>query len=182
MGGEEDGAAPAANITHHFLEDMGGLGVQAHKRLVHEDQLRLMKPGGNDGQLLLHTVGIGADGLVQAGCQLEGLRQLIDPLGPLLGGDPKDIRHKIQVLDAGHKIVEVRVIRDVGHLLFAGQGVSLDGHPVHQNLAAVKLQDARHAFQGGGFARAVMSDKAVYLSGVNVQRQIVHSLLVAVGL
>ena len=49
MGGEEDGAAVVADLTHHALEQVGSLGVQAYEGLIHDDDLRVVEPRGNDG-------------------------------------------------------------------------------------------------------------------------------------
>ena len=64
-----------AHLAHHALEQMRRLGVQAHKGLIHDDQLRLMNPRGDDGQLLLHAVGIGRDGLRQIARQFKDARR-----------------------------------------------------------------------------------------------------------
>ena len=71
MGGEEDGTARTAQLPHHPLEDVGRLGVQAHKRLIHDDELGLVEPSGDNGQLLLHTVGVGGNGLGQVRRQFK---------------------------------------------------------------------------------------------------------------
>ena len=41
VGGEEDRAACVAELPHHALEQMGGLGVKTHEGLIHDDELRL---------------------------------------------------------------------------------------------------------------------------------------------
>ena len=60
-----------ADLPHHALEQVGRLGVQAYEGFVHNDELWIVDPGGDDGQLLLHAVGIGGDGLGQVVRQLE---------------------------------------------------------------------------------------------------------------
>ena len=141
-----------------------------------------MDPGGDNGQLLLHAVGISADGLVQIAGNLKGIGQLLDPLGTLLGRDAEHITDEVQVLHAGHKLIQIGIIRDVGHLFLAANGVCLDGQAIDQDLAAVELHDACHAFQRGGLACAVVTDEAVNFTGPDVQGQIVHGLFFAIGL
>lgn len=46
--------------------------------------------------------------------QAKGIAVLPDTLHPLCGVYAKDIRDKIKVLDAGHILVKLRVIRQVG--------------------------------------------------------------------
>ena len=69
-----------AELPHHALEQMGGLGVQTHEGLIHHDELGLVEPGGDDGQLLLHAVGVGGDGLGQVVRQLEAGGVVVDAL------------------------------------------------------------------------------------------------------
>ena len=65
-----------ADLPHHALEQMGRLGVQAHKGFVHNDELGIVDPGCDDGQLLLHAVGVAGDGLAQVVCQLKHGRRI----------------------------------------------------------------------------------------------------------
>ena len=141
-----------------------------------------MQPRGDDGQLLLHAVGIGGDRLGQILRQLEGVGVFSDALLPLPRSDAEDIGHEVQVLDARHKVVQVGVVGDVGHLPLAAQGIRLDGLAVNGDLPLIELQNAHHGFQRGGLACAVVADEAVDLTGGNVQRQIVYGLLLAVAL
>ena len=161
---------------------MGGLGVKTYKRLIHDDQLRLMNPGGDDGQLLLHAVGIGGNGLDQIGGQLKALGQRLNTFLTHIGGNAEDVAHEVEILHAGHEIVQIGIIGDVGDAFLAGNGIGLDGNAVNGDFAAVELQNAHNAFQRGGLAGAVVADEAVKLAGLNVQGQIVHGLFLAVGL
>ena len=45
MGREEDGSTLIALLPHDILQKMGCNGVQAYKRLVHDDKLRIMYQG-----------------------------------------------------------------------------------------------------------------------------------------
>ena len=182
MGGEEDGSAGIAQLPHHPLESVGGLGVQPHKRLVHDDQFGVMEPGGDDGQLLLHAVGIGGNGLGQVRRQLKEVSVLADALLPGLGVYTKNVRNEVQVLDARHVLVQVRIVGNVGHIPLAVQRLGADGLAVHDDFPGVKLQNARHCLEGGGLAGAVVADKAVDLPCPDVQAQVVHRFFLSVGL
>ena len=182
VGGEEDGAALVAHLAHHALQQMRRLGVKAHKGFVHDDELRLMQPRGDDGQLLLHAVGIGGDRLGQILRQLEGVGVFSDALLPLPRSDAEDIGHEVQVLDARHKVVQVGVVGDVGHLPLAAQGIRLDGLTVNGDLPLIELQNAHHGFQRGGLACAVVADEAVNFAGPDVQAQVVDRLFLSVKL
>ena len=83
--------------------------------------------------------------------------------------------------DAGHVLVNIRIVRDVCQHLLAAQGILLDRASPDGDLAGVKLLDAHDGFQGGGFSGTVVADEAVDLTGRNVQVQVVHGLLLTVG-
>ena len=71
VGGEEDGSASVAVLAHEGLELVRGDGVEADEGFVHDDELRLVDEGGDEGELLLHAVGIGGDGLGEVVGELE---------------------------------------------------------------------------------------------------------------
>ena len=127
-------------------------------------------------------MGIGGDGLGQVLRQLEKSGVLADAVLPVGSADAEDVRHKVQIFDAGHVVVQVRVIRDIGKGPLALQRLGPDGLAVHIDFPLVELQDTRHGFQGGGLARPVVADEAVNLPRGDVQVQVVHGLFLAVGL
>ena len=182
MGGEEDCAAPVAQFPHHALEQMRGLGIQPHEGFVHEDQLGFVNPCGNNGQLLLHAVGISRDGLPQIAGQLEKLGVLPNAFLPNVRLYSENVRDEVQILDARHELIQVGVIGDIGHLPLAAERVGLNGHTADENLAFVKGLNARHGFQRGSLARAIVADEAVDFARSDMQTQIVHRFFVAIGL
>ena len=153
MSREEDGPAAVAEAAHQGLELVRRQRVQPHKGLVHEDELRLVEQGRDDGQLLLHAVGVCADGLGQVLREVELVAVGPDALGTLPCPHRKDIRDEVQVLDAGHVFVQVRVVRQIGQPPLAFQRVILHRDAVHRNAA-----------------------------GADVQAEILHGRLAAVGL
>ena len=146
MGGEEDRSAPVAQTAHQLLELVGRLGVKTHKGLIHQQQFGVVQQGRQDGQLLLHAVGIGADRLGQVPCQLKQSAVFLDPFCPQRPRHPKYIPDEVEVLDAGHVLVQVGVIGDVGHPPLAGQRVGADGYPVHQDIPRPRTARCRSSF------------------------------------
>ena len=159
---------------------MGCLWIQAHKGFIHHDKLRVVEPCGNDGKLLLHTVGVGGYGLGQIRGQFKGIRKRPNPFLAIPGGDPKNIRDKIQELNASHEIVQIRIIRYVGDFPFAGKRIRFYGYTVNQNISGIETQNTRTGFQRGRFACAVVTNEAINLTRADVQGQIIHCLLIAV--
>ena len=74
---------------------MRRLGVQADKRLVHQNQLRRMEPRGDNCQLLLHPVGISRNGLGQILRQLKTRSVVCNTRLPRRWADAENIRDKI---------------------------------------------------------------------------------------
>ena len=106
-----------AVLAHHALEQVGRLGVQSYERFVHYDKLWIVDPGGEDGQLLLHAVGVGGDGLSQVVGQLEQVG--VFAYAVAVGRShctPKMSAMKLRYLYAGHKVVQVWIVRNVGNL------------------------------------------------------------------
>ena len=179
---EEDRAADVAQLAHHALEQVRRLRVEADERFVHDDELRVVDPRRDDGELLLHAVRVRADRLTEIARELEcvGIRLYARPA--LRGRDAENVGNEVQVLDAAHEIVQIRIVRDVGEQLLAGQRLGLDGVPADRDLARVKLQDADGRLERRRLAGAVVADEAVDLARRDVQAQVVDGPFLAVGL
>ena len=141
-----------------------------------------MQPGGDNGQLLLHAVGIGSNGLGQIVRQLEPRRVVADAGLPVRRADAEDVGDEVQVSDAAHEFVEVGVIGDIRQFPLAGQRLGLDGAAVDGDVPLIEGQDAHRRLQRGGLTGAVVADEAVDLSGLDVQAQIIYGFLIAVSL
>ena len=105
-----------------------------------------MQQRRNNGKLLLHAVGVCPDGLRQILRQAKGIAVLPDALRSLCSAYAKDIRDKIKVLDTGHILVQLRVIRQIGQAALAFQRVLPHGNAVHINFSGIKLLDTAAAF------------------------------------
>ena len=182
MGREEDRAARVAHLAHHALQDVRSLWVETDERLIHQNKLWLVQPRRDDGELLLHAVGVRRDGLGEVARQLEEARVLADALLPRPRLHVEDISNEIEVLDARHELVEVGVIWNVGEHFLAGDGIVLNGVSADRDLAGIELLDADDGLERCGLARAVVADEAVDLPGRDVKRQIIHGLLFTEGL
>ena len=127
-------------------------------------------------------MGIGADGLPQILRHVKSLGVNGDTLLPLGSAYSVDISHKVEILRPPHKGVQLGIIRYIGHALLAGNGVFGNIYSVHQDPAGIKGQYPRHTFDGGGLSGSVMADKTVYLSGRNMQGQIIHCFFAPISL
>ena len=143
---------------------MGRLGIQADKRFIHDEQLGAVDESGNDGQLLLHTMGIGTNGLGQVFGKAKEIGIFLDAPFPFLLGNAIYIGNKIEILHPAEKFVQVGIIRQIGDLALTADGVFPDGHAIHIDLPFFKLQDTTAGFDGRGFTGAIVPDKAIDLS------------------
>ena len=105
-----------------------------------------MQQRRNNGKLLLHAVGVCPDGLRQILRQAKSIAVLPDALRPLCGAYAEDVCDKIKVLDAGHILVQLRVVRQIGQAALAFQRVLPHGNTVHINFSGIKLLDTAAAF------------------------------------
>ena len=96
--------------------------------------------------------------------------------------DAKNVRDKVQIGDAGHKLIHIRIVGYVGESALAGEGVLFDGDAVDLNLTFFKAQDAAAALDGGRLARAVVANETVDLARLDAERKIVDSRVAAVEL
>ncbi len=181
MRGEEDRAAIIAVLAHHAFENVRGLRVETDERLIHENELRLVQPGRDDRELLLHAVGIGGDRLREIVRQLKLRGPAADTFGALVRAHAENVGDEIEVLDAAHKVVKIGVVGDVGESALARKRLGAHGMSGNENFALVELLDACNGAQRRGFSRAVVPDEAVNFARGNVQGEIVHGELIAEG-
>ena len=72
-------------------------------------------------------------------------------------------------MDAGQVFVKIWVIRQVGDDLLTGQRLVQKGMAINYNIALFKVQYPYGGAEGGGLARAVMSDKTKEITFVNTE-------------
>ena len=170
---EEDRAADVAQLAHHALEQVRRLRVEADERFVHDDELRVVDPRRDDGELLLHAVRVRADRLTEITRELECVGIRLDARPALRGRNAENVGNEVQVLDAAHEIVQIRIVRDVGEQLLAGQRLGLDGVPADRDLARVKLQDADGRLERRRLAGAVVADEGAELRRAGITTGII---------
>lgn len=106
---------------------------------IHDDQLRLMDKSGNDRQFLLHTMGISRDRLCKILRQFKHICIFADTLLTFLRTHFKNICHKIQKLYPRHKVVQIRIVRNICRLCFTCKRLFLYGGSVDQDFPFLKL-------------------------------------------
>lgn len=88
---------------------------------------------------MLHAVGAVGNGLGQVIGHAQEFPIFLDACGAVRLGHAVDIGYEVQILQAGEEIVQVRIVRYVGKLPLAGQGLFPDGMPSHKDLSLGEL-------------------------------------------
>ena len=83
-----------------------------------------MEQGGNQNQLLLHTVRVAANGVCQGVGNAQAVGQRSNALNAILRRNAKNVADVVEVLDAAHELVNVWVIRNIGDDLLSANGVN----------------------------------------------------------
>ena len=116
---------------------MRRLRVETDKRLIHNNKPRLVYKRGYDGELLLHSVRVCGYRLSEIALKLKVGGVLMYTRLAVLRGNSENIRDKRELFLAGHKLVDIGIIGDIGYLLFDSDRRILDILTVNKNLSAV---------------------------------------------
>ena len=159
-----------------------GVGVQAYHRLVQNKDLGVVNECAHKRYLLLHTVRVRRDRLIDGVTQCEHFLEFLDSRLSVGRLDLIDVRHKVDELIAGHFFEESILIADVAKVLLCLDGVC---HQIVSRDLDGSLLVGMHTgdtLDGGGLTRAVVAEYADDLTGsandVDILYRIVGSLVV----
>ena len=153
MGRQQDRAALAAHLQDRIVQLATGLGVEAGRRLVEEEDLGLVDERQGQREALPLAAGEGVEGTVGFLAQGEAVDELID-VGPgaVEGAEqPQGLARRDLVLQRGG------LQRDADPLLDA-IGLPQRVHVAQPDRAAVGAAQADDAFDGRGLAGAVRAE------------------------
>jgi hypothetical protein len=162
---------PVQPVPHQ----VAGLGIQAGRRLVEEQQVRFVDQCPGDDQAPLHAAGQRFDSIVGSFGQLDEFQQLDRPAARLLPGQAEVAAEDQQVLDDAQLFVEhIRL----GHDAQPGPNrrtVARGIEPEHgERPVADRRNGADHPHRGG-LPGAVRAQEAEGLAGRDVEVHCVHS-------
>jgi len=152
-------------------EIASGLGVDACRGLVEQQQARAVDEASGQRQPLLPTPRELAGELALARCQSQSLERAID-LGSALRQfeQPGD---EVQVLADRQVLVEAEALCHVADLALDRRGFANDVQPQAGAAAAVGFEQAAEHSQGGGLAAAVGSEEAADPASLELQVELV---------
>lgn len=162
-------------LSHKIAHFCACEWVKPYHRLVEYPQFRIVDKTAHHAYFLAHAVRVVADGIENSVPEIEYLVKLGKAFLFGLCVHAVRARHKIEILHARQLYEHVVLVADKTESVFRFHRLFCDIIAVDDNLAACEGQYARQAFERGGFACAVVSQKTDDLSGIAHARQVVHS-------
>ena len=162
--GEEDRHAELVVEPLHLLPDAGAAdGIEARRRLVEEQHVRVVHQRGGEVEAAPHAAGVRADAAIERVADVDEGAELDQPAVDLVAGQAVELALEAQQLEAGLLRVERDILQgdaDVqAHLL----GTVDDVEARHRCPAAGRGQEGAQHLDRRGLAGAVGPEQAVDL-------------------
>ena len=188
-GGDDDAHARAAgaNVVDQRPELAARQRIDARRRLIENEQIRLVHQCAAEADLLFHAARQLAGRAIRERAEAGGVEQFLDLRRARCSGKTEEPRHEVDVLlDAQLEIkVLAEALRHIGDARTSVAPVAGVGHIAVKRdhlslLDRFRAGDQRHQCR---FADAVGADDADHAAARNVEREIVdrHGLAVAMG-
>ena len=110
-------------LLHTLFDLENRFGIKSCEGLVQYPDLRIVYEGRHYGYLLLHTVRIGLDGVVDSGFEVESRNVVGNTLVAILMGYVIKISNIVYVLSAAEVLVKRIVIGNVSYLHLGFHGL-----------------------------------------------------------
>ena len=166
---EDDRPAGPPQRLDRLADDVGRLRVERRRRLVEEDDRRVVEQGPGDGQLLLHALAERAGDVVAPVPQREQPQVPLDPLGARRGVQPVQPPEEVEVGRRRQLVVEARRLgqdADPGADLL---GVLDDVEAVDRGAALARLDERGQQPDRRRLARAVRPEQAEHLAAEHLE-------------
>ena len=175
VGGNENGdVVVPGEIDHELPQDIAGDGVNAGRRLIEDQEFRLMHHGDGERQALAdaerQVVRHGVEGIGEA----ETSGHLVHPRRDGSLGHEEQAGMKHEVLPHGELRIQGERLRHVAHAATGRDVLGVDLVPEQRGPAFGRRQQAGQHFHGGGFAAAVRADEAEDLSAADSEIRVIH--------
>jgi hypothetical protein len=165
VGGHQHRHAFPAEPRQERRELVGGFGVEARRRLVEQQRLRVLRQRDRDAHLLPHPLRVDADALVGRRRVQPHLVQEVEELQARVVGVPRQRAEVLQVLETGEIPVEHHRLGDVGQVLLGLEGMLRHVDAVDACRAGRWLHEVEEEIDGRRLARAVGAEEAEDVSG-----------------
>jgi len=176
MGGIEDGHALPAQLLHHVEDAAAALGVDAHRRLVHEQQLRPVEQPGGDVDAPLHAAGEGLDVILGPVAQPDLGQQFVDAPLQLPAAHAIEAAPKAEVVAGAQRAIEGDLLGHDADVPANAEGVAGDGVAGDFSRAAGRLDEAAEHVDRGGLARAIGAEQTEDFAAQDAEGDALHGL------
>ena len=174
VGAEEDGAPVAAHIQDGVADLLGALGVHGRRRLVQQQEGRVVEHGPDEGQFLAHPFGVFGQPLAGGLGQPKAGQQFIGTAADLRLRKALEPTEKGQIFVAAHPQVKAGEFGEqadgVAHLAGLAHRIET-GHP---RPALAGFEDGGQHPHRGRLARAVGTQQGQDFAGSHPQAHAVH--------
>src|SRR5208337_2111179 len=174
VGGENDGFAALAAFANEVDDRARGHDVQAKRGLVKNHNLGVVDEGAGDGGLLLHPGGELVTAAVAERVHVQASKDVIHAFlqsGFIETIQPAEVFDHLLRGEAGVESRGGGEEADIGAHLFR---LFDDVVAADNGRAVCRLQNCRQHAQRGGFACAVRTQQAVYLTGLADEADVIN--------
>ena len=161
----EDDLPAGGERANELLQYEGGADVESGRRLVEQDDVRVVQQPGRDQDLLPHAFRIGREPCMPVVVDSEEAEKPLDLLGEHVGLDLAEPSDEREVFGTGQVGVQVGCLRHVPDAPPVAEDVAMDALAVDADLSSGRFEEPRHHVDGGRLARAVGSEIAEHLAG-----------------
>ena len=163
-------------LRHHLVDDEPELAardrVDAERRLVEEQHLRLVDEGAGEAELLLHAARELAGEAVAERAEVREREEPLEARRALGSRHPVEVGVEAEVLLDREVGVEAEALRHVGDAVLDRLGVAGDRDAGEDRVAGGGPQHAGEHAQRRGLAGAVRPDEAEQLAAADLEAQI----------
>ena len=182
MGGVEHGHALVFEHHHAIQDAAAGLGVNAHGRLVHVNDLGLVQQRHADVDAPLHAAGVFAHPVFGALGQADQLEHLVYPLVQGRAAQAVHLAPEGQVFARREVFVQGDILRHHAEHSFDSHCLTAHRMPHDEGVAFIGAQQAREHRDGGGFAGAVRPQQAEDLARLRLEADALNGVQLAEAL
>src|SRR5664279_2369999 len=178
MRGEQNGFARFLQLDHHVFQHHGIGWVESGERFVEDHEIGIVQQGGDELDLLLHSLGEFLDFLVGPLGKLQARAPIERALAGLSRRQAMQASKKNEVIEHLHLLIAPALFGQVADAL---QLLTVKFLAEEPHFAFVGNVDTDHHPDAGGFAGAIGSEQAIHGALANVEGKVIDGDEVIVG-
>jgi len=182
MCAEENHAAVRRKHAQQRAKQQPSVHIETGKRLIQDDQIRIVQQRRRDEHALPHPLREGSHGAIAAVVQLKQSQQVWNLFLERDTRKPAKARDEREVLNRGEVCIKERLLGNVADLLVVSARIFRQGSPVERNGSGCGLEQSDDDVDGRALARAVWTQISNDLARVDLETHPVERQHTAVPL